>query len=52
LNNPLRFDHIGFIATAYGLFGATVLYLALSAQMRLARVARRLRAADPRKRAP
>jgi hypothetical protein len=50
MNNPLNFDHLGYIATAYGLFAAATIYFAAGAQMRLARVARRLRTADPRQR--
>ena len=46
--NPLNFDHLPFIAAAYGLFFAVSLWLSLSARTRLSLVARRLRAADPR----
>jgi hypothetical protein len=48
--NPLHYDHLPYIAAAYGLFLAAILTLALGARTRLARVGRRLRAADPRAR--
>jgi len=48
--NPLGFDHLPFIAAAYGLFFAVTLWLAVGARTRLALVTRRLRAADPRAR--
>ena len=48
--NPLTYDHAGYIAAAYGLFAAATLYFAIGARLRLATIARRLRAADPRAR--
>jgi hypothetical protein len=48
--NPLHYDHLAYIATAYGLFAAATLYFALGTRSRLARAGARLRAADPRAR--
>jgi hypothetical protein len=48
MNNPLQYDHAGFIAAAYGLFFAVTLFFAIGARSRLAVVGKRLRAADPR----
>jgi hypothetical protein len=48
MSNPLTFDHLPYIAAAYGLFFAVVAWLVVGAQTRLALVTRRLRAADPR----
>jgi hypothetical protein len=50
MNNPLLFDHLPYIAAAYGLFFAVTGWLVVGARMRLALVSRRLRAADPRAR--
>ena len=46
--DPLNFDHLPYIAAAYGLFFAVSLWLSIGARARLSLVARRLRAADPR----
>lgn len=46
--NPAHFDHLPYIAASYGLFVAVTLWFAVGARTRLARVAARLRAADPR----
>jgi len=51
MNNPLHYDHLPYIAAAYGLFLAVTLWFSVGARNRLALVARRLRAADPRARA-
>ncbi len=48
--NPFSYDHAGYIAASYGLFAAATLYFAMGTRLRLARAARRLRAADPRAR--
>ncbi len=48
--NPLHYDHLPFIAAAYGLFFGVTLYFAVGASRRLALVSRRLKAADPRAR--
>ncbi len=48
--NPLHYDHLPYIAAAYGLFALATLYFAVGARLRLAHAARRLRAADPRAR--
>jgi hypothetical protein len=48
--NPLNFDHLPYIAAAYGLFFAVTGWLVLGTQARLALVTRRLKAADPRAR--
>ncbi len=48
--NPLRYDHLSYIAASYGLFAAATLYLVLGARARLSVVSRRLLAADPRRR--
>ena len=48
--NPLHYDHLSYIAAAYGLFAGATLYFAIGARLRLAHVARRLAAADPRAR--
>jgi hypothetical protein len=48
--NPLHYDHLAFIAGAYGLFFAVTLFFAFGASARLASAERRLRAADPRAR--
>ncbi len=48
MNNPLQYDHLSYVAAAYALFAAGTLYFALGARVRLKRVTRRLRAADPR----
>jgi hypothetical protein len=48
--NPLHFDHLPYIAAAYGLFFAVTAWLVFSARARLALVTRRLKAADPRAR--
>jgi hypothetical protein len=48
--NPLSFDHLPYIAAAYGLFFAVTAWLVVGARMRLALVTRRLKAADPRTR--
>ncbi len=48
--NPLHYDHLPYIAAAYGLFTAATLVFAFGARSRLAQVTRRLRAADPRAR--
>jgi hypothetical protein len=48
--NPLNFDHLPFIAAAYGLFLAVTLWLVVGARARLALVTKRLRVADPRAR--
>jgi hypothetical protein len=48
--NPLHYDHLPFIAAAYGLFFAVTLFFTLGARTRLATVTKRLRAADPRAR--
>jgi len=48
--NPLHYDHLPFIAAAYTLFFGAVLVFSFGTQARLARVTRRLRAADPRAR--
>ncbi len=50
MNDPLHYDHLGFIAAAYALFFAATLYFALGTRARLALVAKRLKAADPRAR--
>jgi hypothetical protein len=44
----LQYDHLAFIAAAYGLFLAVTLWLSVGARARLALVQRRLRAVDPR----
>ena len=49
--NPVNYDHFGFIAASYGLFAAVTLYFVIGAQRRLSLATRRLRAADPRRRA-
>ncbi len=46
----MQYDHLSYIAAAYGLFAAATLYFALGTQARLTLAARRLRAADPRAR--
>jgi hypothetical protein len=46
--NPLTFDHLPFIAAAYGLFFAVTAWLVIGTRTRLALVTRRLRVADPR----
>ena len=48
--NPLGYDHLGYIAAAYGLFAAATLYFVVGTRARLAVVSRRLLAADPRAR--
>jgi hypothetical protein len=48
--NPLHFDHLPYIAAAYGLFFAVTGWLVIGTRARLALVSRRLRAADPRAR--
>ena len=48
--DPLQYDHLPYIAAAYGLFAAATLYFVFGARARLALVSRRLRAADPRAR--
>jgi hypothetical protein len=48
--NPLHYDHLPFIAAAYGLFFAVTLVFSIGARTRLALVTKRLRAADPRAR--
>jgi hypothetical protein len=48
MNNPLAYDHLPYIAAAYGLFFAVVTVFSVGASNRLALVAKRLRAADPR----
>ncbi len=48
--NPMHYDHLPYIAASYGLFFAATLYFTLGARLRLAKVARRLAAADPRAR--
>jgi hypothetical protein len=48
--NPLHFDHLPYIAAAYGLFFAVTAWLVIGARTRLALVTRRLKAADPRAR--
>jgi hypothetical protein len=48
--NPLTYDHLGFIAAAYGLFFGVTLIFAIGARQRLNLVQRRLRAVDPRTR--
>jgi hypothetical protein len=48
--NPLHYDHLSFIAAAYGLFFAVTLYFTIGARTRLALATKRLRAADPRAR--
>jgi hypothetical protein len=50
MTNPLHYDHLPYIAAAYGLFAAATLVFSLGARARLAQVTRRLRAADPRAR--
>ncbi len=49
--NPLHYDHLAYIAAAYGLFLAAGLNFVIGARLRLALVERRLAAADPRARA-
>jgi len=44
----MRYDHLGYIATAYALFAAATLYLGAGAQVRLAAVSKRLKAIDQR----
>ncbi len=51
MTNPLHYDHLAYIAVAYGLSATATVYYVLGARVRLARAARRLRAADPRARA-
>jgi len=46
--NPLNFDHLPFIAAAYGLFFAVTAWLVIGVRTRLALVTRRLKVADPR----
>jgi len=48
MNNPLAFDHLPYVASAYGLFIAITLWLAIGAQTRLTQISKKLRAADPR----
>jgi hypothetical protein len=48
--NPLTYDHLGFIAAAYGLFFAVTLAFSIGARQRLKLVQRRLKAVDPRAR--
>jgi hypothetical protein len=48
--NPLHYDHLGFIAAAYGLFIGVTLFFAAGARNRLVLATRRLKAADPRAR--
>jgi hypothetical protein len=48
--DPLHYDHLGFIAAAYGLFFGVTLYFAVGSARRLALASRRLKAADPRAR--
>jgi len=50
--NPLHYDHLAYIAAAYGLFFAVTLVFSIGARTRLALVTKRLRAADPRARRP
>ncbi len=44
----MHMTHLPYIAASYGLFIVTAVTYALTAQRRLARTARRLRAVDPR----
>ncbi len=46
--NPATYDHLPFIAAAYGLFAAATIWFAVGARMRLGRAAARLRATDRR----
>ena len=48
--NPWEYDHLPYIAAAYGLFAAATLYFVIGTSTRLALVSRRLQAADPRAR--
>jgi hypothetical protein len=48
MTNPLHYDHLPYIAGAYGLFFGATIWFTLAARSRLALVTRRLRAADPR----
>ena len=48
--NPAAYDHLPYIAAAYGLFAAATLWFAVGARVRLARAAQKLRVADPRAR--
>jgi hypothetical protein len=50
MTDPLHYDHLPYIAAAYGLFALATLVLSFGARARLARATRRLRAADPRAR--
>jgi len=50
--NPLHYDHLPYIAAAYGLFFAVTLFFSIGARTRLALVTKRLRTADPRARRP
>ncbi len=50
MNNPLDFDHLPYVASAYALFIAITLWLAIGAQSRLTEISKKLRAADPRAR--
>jgi hypothetical protein len=48
--NPLHYDHLPYIAAAYGLFFAVALFFSFGTRTRLTLVSKRLRAADPRAR--